>query len=733
MTLIQKLTPYLTVILIIASTALSNQLLAVQFPADFKADYAKAVHDMARIRILLEYSDKYGNDSITMLFADSALKLIEKNYNKGLNRKMLDEYKSDALVYYCSGITTFNAGDEHLMSYAAEGLRLARSLNDRQRIGNALLSYTDYYTVTSKLDSLKLMADTCIIILTQLKDNKNLAHAWCNLGNYYTGTGNSDSTIICFRKAYEYAVAAKDKNYEASTLYALGFGNIHKGNLKEALDYLYRSIKAYEEDNHPDDAYAALMYVGTVYNQLEEYNKAISFYQRSWKLATKKSDLFTQALLLNYMGQAYRNLSAYDSSIAYYQKTVEMARGINYSELSISALIYLGTNYLYKGDTTTGLYYLYQSVNENKELQLKENLAESYFNLGLVLFAKHKLDSAAWYAEQAEKLAASLGFSNSQKQVESLLSKVYESKGDFKKALLSFKKFIELRDSSTSNEAYRDALDKEFKYQADKKEFIAKAAQEKKDIQAREQRNKLIISLVAMAAIMVLGGFLFFVNRKRKEYKYRRNIAESEMKALRAQMNPHFMFNSLNAIQQMVLNNDNENAFNYLDTYSKLTRKILENSEKKWITVDDEIKFLELYLSIESLRFQNAFRYEIKVDDRVDIHYDKVPAMIVQPYVENAIRHGLFPKESNQQLLITFNKSGTNHLEITIEDNGVGRKKSSELKVEGNHHSMGMSITENRLRLLDDKNENSVLIEDLTGPDGSAAGTCVRVNISQSE
>ena len=123
------------------------------------------------------------------------------------------------------------------------------------------------------------------------------------------------------------------------------------------------------------------------------------------------------------------------------------------------------------------------------------------------------------------------------------------------------------------------------------------------------------------------------------------------MKALRAQMNPHFMFNSLNAIQQMVLNNENENAFRYLDTYSKLTRKILENSEQKWISLQDEIKFLNLYLEIESLRFQHAFSYEIKTDENISVHEDKVPAMIIQPIVENAIRHGLSAQRRQQKFI----------------------------------------------------------------------------------
>ena len=194
-------------------------------------------------------------------------------------------------------------------------------------------------------------------------------------------------------------------------------------------------------------------------------------------------------------------------------------------------------------------------------------------------------------------------------------------------------------------------------------------------------------------------------------------------------MNPHFMFNSLNAIQQMVLNSDNENAFNYLDTYSKLTRKILENSEKKFISVKDEIHFLELYLSIEMLRFENSFNYEIKVDDNISIHTDKVPAMVIQPYVENSIKHGLLPKNGDQQLLIEFikNSEEDSFIKVVIEDNGIGRKSNSK----DGHTSMGMSITENRLKLLEGKNEHRVDIEDLLDATGNAAGTRVTIIIYQ--
>jgi LytS/YehU family sensor histidine kinase len=251
----------------------------------------------------------------------------------------------------------------------------------------------------------------------------------------------------------------------------------------------------------------------------------------------------------------------------------------------------------------------------------------------------------------------------------------------------------------------------------------------------KAEKNRLIISSTAFTVILIMGGVLFNVNRKRKAYLYKQNLAESEMKALRAQMNPHFMFNSLNSIQQMVLNNENENAFKYLDTYSKLTRRILENSEKKWITVQEEIKFLELYLQIESLRFQNAFEFEIKYDENVVPSMDKIPAMIIQPIVENAIKHGLMRKDGDKKLLISFNRKDDDApLEVIVEDNGVGRELTMSMEKKTDHQSMSLSITENRLRLLDENGNSKIIIEDLKDAmNGKPLGTRVKVIITQND
>ncbi|HKR06669.1 MAG TPA: histidine kinase [Bacteroidia bacterium] len=704
-----------------------------QLPDSVRAALNSAPHDTVRIRKLVEYARQTEGDSITIFFADSAIKLIDKNLQAGLPEKLLKGYKVDALTMI--GMNSFAFTGDGTMSEraSAEALSIARTLNDKQRLADAFLSFTDYYTITGDVENLWKALDTCLLMQQQVNDKKGMVHAYCNMGNYYTAIGNSDSSILSFKKGYQLALEIKNKNLEANTLYALGFASAHKGSSNEALDYLYKSVKAYEDDGRPGDAYAALMYIGTIYSQTGNYKKAISFYDKALDLVLRKKDLLTLSLLYNYKGKAYNNLSMTDSSNYYYLQAADIAKQINYRELYVTQLINIGSNYLDMGDSAKALNYLYQSIEENTD-KLKENLAESYFHVGRILLGKNKIDSAMYYAGQAEKIAESLHFTATHKQVEYLLSEVYSRKGEHKKALDTYKKFIIMRDSMDNSRAYRKALEKQFEYESEKKELVAKAEQEKKDIQIKEQKDKRIISTVAFAAILALGGSLVFVNRKRKENMFRKNLAESEMKALRAQMNPHFMFNSLNAIQQMVLNNENDNAFHYLDTYSKLTRKILENSEKKWITVDDEIKFLELYLSIESLRFQHSFKYEIKVDEDVSVHTDKVPAVVVQPYVENAIKHGLLPKENNQELLISFSRNSDDALEIIVEDNGVGRKHSMELKSGNGHQSMGMTITQNRLRLLEGKKENRIFIEDLVSDkDGFPAGTRVHIIINQVE
>jgi len=219
-----------------------------------------------------------------------------------------------------------------------------------------------------------------------------------------------------------------------------------------------------------------------------------------------------------------------------------------------------------------------------------------------------------------------------------------------------------------------------------------------------------------------------------------RRIAESELKALRAQMNPHFMFNALNAIQDMILNEEQQSSGEYLSDFAHLMRMILENSSKKFITLEREMEFIKLYLKFEQLRFSERFEVHFKVDPLIEEHCTNLPAMLIQPYIENAINHGILQQESFGRLHIEFSmiqRSTDNHLLCVVQDNGIGRSLAQKRQAERGrpHASLSTKITSDRIELLnsiDGKDAYSIRIFDLYS-EGIAQGTRVEIEIAQVE
>lgn len=244
----------------------------------------------------------------------------------------------------------------------------------------------------------------------------------------------------------------------------------------------------------------------------------------------------------------------------------------------------------------------------------------------------------------------------------------------------------------------------------------------------------LVIAFITLFA----GIYIFFILRiynikkkQRLDFERKVEMSKIELKALRSQMNPHFVFNSLNAIQHYIFNAKSDEAIKYLNKFARLVRIILNNSEKPTVTVGEDLEALRLYLELEQMRFEGKFDYEIVVDATVDIDYDIMPPLLMQPYVENAILHGLNPKPEKGKLTIRLS-SENNFLICTIADNGIGREKASEIRRTmpvKKYKSLGMKITEDRLRILNEINNSqlSVTVTDLKDAEGKALGTKVEL------
>ncbi len=217
------------------------------------------------------------------------------------------------------------------------------------------------------------------------------------------------------------------------------------------------------------------------------------------------------------------------------------------------------------------------------------------------------------------------------------------------------------------------------------------------------------------------------------QMKYEKEVSDLKISVLRSQMNPHFIFNSLNSIKHFVIDNKKENAVYYLNKFSKLIRQILSSTFQKSISLSEEIELVELYVNIENIRFDNEIDLTIEVDKEIPVDTVRVPALVLQPFVENAIWHGLSSSEHDKKLWITVRKVNEHSIVIDIVDNGIGRIRAGEIRKRKmfKQESVGLKITEDRLAIFTREQNTSFVfeIEDLYNENGSAAGTKVHLVI----
>jgi LytS/YehU family sensor histidine kinase len=288
-----------------------------------------------------------------------------------------------------------------------------------------------------------------------------------------------------------------------------------------------------------------------------------------------------------------------------------------------------------------------------------------------------------------------------------------------------------LKDSILNEETIETTTLQNARADFDKKEAVIQATHQ---VELKEQK-KVKYALAGGAGLLTIGGVISFAFYKRKrdaitkqkEAELNAEISDTEMKALRAQMNPHFIFNSLNSIGDYISKNKITIANGYLTKFAKLMRMILENSEKKEVSLAEDLKALELYMKLESLRMKNKFVFEITVDDAIDKENTMVPPLLLQPFVENSIWHGIAGKEGTGKILVTIKKE-KQMISCIVEDDGIGRNRAAVMAgshAGSTHKSLGMKITKARIAVMNKvkKSEAFIQLSDL------AKGTRVEVKL----
>jgi two-component system LytT family sensor kinase len=553
--------------------------------------------------------------------------------------------------------------------------------------------------------------DRLLLWATQAKEMAERIHyplgkirALNSIGNYYYQRGSFDKSMSYYLEALKLAETRKDTRNII----------ISKSNVANVFTHLKRhqeaiimfkecdQLLAAGKDSLTQNRAAILTNLATAYSVANKHDSAIFRYRQVYRICKKLSIVFGVAIAQANLANEYLGIKEYKKALESLKEADQLVQkhGLSYFESDVSKCY--GKVYIALGDLPKGIHYIQQSVliaQKNKDLN---GLNNSYASL----------------------------------------HKAYAQAHDFARAYETAAKAIVINDSLQGVQKHKTVQELNTKYETEKKESQIKALQQEKAIAELTSERKSFAIYLMISVLLLAGslGYFFFERYKhRKEsqawatqLRYEQNLNKSVLTSIKAQMNPHFFYNALNTIQSYIFSDDKRNATTYLNKFSNLTRMILEMSEKDRVPLRQEIRALTLYLELEKSRFHENFSFQLNVDDQIDQEMVSIPTMLIQPYVENAIKHGLLHKTDNRELMIDI-KQSEQTLQVSIDDNGVGRAQSAEYNKQRPDKPESFSSQANQIRLdiLNNGRQSKVGVQfiDKHNEHQAPAGTTVIISI----
>ncbi|MFS4455856.1 histidine kinase [Maribacter sp. 2304DJ31-5] len=632
-------------------------------------------------------------------------------------------------------------GSKDDINVQVEGYDIASQKKDNSKVSKRTVhrAYLDSAAFYKKNDIAKSI-DFVALSMAELGkrgNKKEMARSLTALGEIYL-----------FHKQYDLAVDnfedALETNKTIVTTLLLGRTFILSKDFEKAEQVLNTIIKL--KNIVPAQHVDLVESLGDAKKGQGALKMAIAFYNEGLKMATKNRMTSKMADLNSKIADAYSQDNQLVEAEAYYGNSLQLASGLEpkralqekekvadfYNKKSrYNEEIALRKNSLVALGKLNGL------EHRHKEINLGDTITAQRINYKIAnaYIAQDKYKEAVPYLERSIVEADSEDDLVVQKDATRKLSEVYEFKGDFNKALETYQTYVTLVDTLYIRKQQEISRAARFNREiASTQNRIAGLEQERElsqskyDLALTEQelaqesykrQRWVIYSLIFGLLLTGLAAFFFY--RSNRQQKLTNNLLA--LKSLRSQMNPHFIFNALNSVNNFIAKSDERSANRYLSEFSTLMRSVLENSEEDFIPLTKELELLELYVKLEHSRFPDKFDYKIDVDKALDVHTFQIPPMLLQPYIENAIWHGLRYKEEKGFLEIMIRPKGPHEMEICISDNGIGRAKSAKLKTQNQkkQKSKGMGNIKQRVAILNDMYPDKVdisisdLMDDGTG------------------
>ena len=539
------------------------------------------------------------------------------------------------------------------------------------------------------------------------------------------------------KEALDVATKANNLELKVFSLNMLSVVYRRMDAIKTALDYAQEALELAETVENPSEGLkrsinVSLNGIGNIYQTLKQYTVAIETFKKSLSFEEKLNNKLGLAINNQNIGECYEELGQLNLALNYFRKSLAFNEEIDNNMGRVICNNSIAQVYIKQKKLQPALRILESTLKQSIALGDKYFTSSVYINLGWVLMELEQFDASEKNLLEGIRLAVKHNLNGSQATGYKLLSDLFAKQEDFAKSLEYYKKAKTIDEVLMNETNVRYVNDILFKYDTEKKNNQIQALARENELvrlKLRKNENTFLVSTLLLALLALILYILY----RQYQLKNEKKLLTLEQSMLRSQMNPHFLFNSLNSIKLYIINNEKKNAVYYLNKFSKLVRKILEASSLKEISLSEELETIELYMNIENIRFSNEIKFKIEIEEGIDTELIKIPSLILQPFLENAIWHGLSSKEGDKSIWIEVKKENDYFTAISIYDNGIGRAAAEVIKENKvlKRKSIGIDITKERLANFSKDYENSFDFKmvDLFDDNNNPNGTKVTIHI----
>lgn len=512
-----------------------------------------------------------------------------------------------------------------------------------------------------------------------------------------------------FNRAIEYYNRSLAINESINDLRGIGsilnnIGNIYRkqGNFPKATECFFRSLEIKEQENDIRGIATSLGSLGVLFMEQKQYNQAIDYFNRCITYLEKLDNKIVIAGTLNNLGLIYANQGDLEKAANTHYQSLKIREALNNKRGIAESLNNLGVINLDLGEYTKAMEYFEQSLSISQESKDLNGVALAFYNIAQVYARNEHHNKAINFGNKSLKLATEVGKITLKKDAYKLLYESNKSLNQPQLALKMYENYIQLRDSIYKEENKEELMRQQFHYDYEKQKALLIAEQEKKDAIAekklleKQQKQNLIIILFVVCIIVIIGISWFIYEQRQAKYKY--DISQSELKALRSQLKPHFIFNVLNSIHTFILNEDSQSASRYLLSFSKVMRAALESMSQEMNNLQEELDLLQKIVDLESFRLRK--KINLVVNDEKDWSEYVIPAMILQPIIENAIAHGVQNSPNDEEEISVQINTDKNLLSILVQNRHHGKFNVDSKIGDNQEKRFGFSITQERIKLM---------------------------------